>query len=114
MFQVGAVPDMDAFYGLVDPFVGHPARAALGALGWLIAGALVFAASMWWPTLRVWPLFVAGGSWGFFALLEAQATREKANIRADLLFTWPLLCLITLGCAVTWIVLLFRRRGPTA
>lgn len=100
---------MDAFYDLVDPFVGHAARAALVAVGWLIAGALAFAARRWLSTLPVWPLLVAGGAWAVFALLEAQATREKANIRADLLFTWPVLCLITLGCAVTWIVLLFRR-----
>ena len=104
---------MDAFYDLVDPFVGHAGRAALVALGWFIAAGLLFAACRWSPAPRVWPLLIAGCAWGAFALLEAEATREKANIRADLLFTWPLLCLIKLGCAVTWVVLLFRRR-PTA
>ena len=101
---------MDAFYSLVDPFVGHGGRAALVALGWLMAAACAFPARRWRPMLPVWPLLVAGGAWGVFALLEAEATREKANIRADLFFTWPLLCAITLGCAVIWVVLLFRRR----
>jgi hypothetical protein len=35
--------------------------------------------------------------WGVFALLELEAPRERANIRVDLLVTWPALCLLTVG-----------------
>lgn len=101
---------MDTVYALANPFVGHAARAGLVALGWLIAGGLILATR---PhlNLRAWPLLTAGGAWALFALLEAEATRERANIRVDLLFTWPALCVISIGCVLTWVVLLQFRRS---
>ena len=103
--------EVDALYTLANPFVGHALRAALVALVWLIAGGCVFAMP---ARLKVpaWPLLTGAGAWGLFALLEAEATREGADIRVDLLFTWPALCAISIGCAVAWIVLVCRRRAP--
>ncbi len=53
-----------------------------------------------------------------FALLELEAWRERANIRVDLLVTWPALCLLTVGClSVTVRRILTRRvqrRGEAA
>jgi hypothetical protein len=99
---------MDTVYALANPFVGHAARAGLVALVWLIPAGVILATRRN-SNLRAWPLFTGGGAWAVFALLEAEATRERANIRVDLLFTWPALCLISIGCAVAWLVLLFRR-----
>ena len=103
--------EMDAIYALADPFVGHALRAGLVALVWLIAGGFVVAMRSRF-NLPAWPLFTAGGAWALFALLEAEATRERANIRVDLLFTWPALLVISVGCAVVWVVLLCRRSSP--
>ncbi len=79
---------MDRLYTLAQPFVGHPGRALAVALG---LGMIGFA-------VGTRPLLVAAGGWAIFALLEAEARRERADIRVDLLFTWPALCLLTLVC----------------
>lgn len=82
---------MNWFYDLAQPFVWHPTRVFIIALVWLLA-AFIFR-----KTVRQ-PLFVAAGAWGVFALFEFEAWRERADIRVDLLFTWPVLCLLTIGC----------------
>jgi hypothetical protein len=101
-------------YALANPFVGHAGRAGFVALIFLIGGAVILASPRR-LNLHAWPLITAGCAWAVFALLEAEATRERSNIRVDLLFTWPALCVISVGCAVTWIVLLCRsaRSGLT-
>lgn len=91
---------MDWLYDLAQPFVWQPARALVIALVWLLA-ALILPK----PVRR--PLFIAAGAWGVFALLEFEAWRERADIRVDLLVTWPTLCLLTVGCvfvAIRWMV----------
>ena len=98
---------MDTVYALANPFVGHPLRAGLVALVWFMAAGLTVA-TLPRATVRVWPLLTGGGAWAVFALLEAEATRERANIRVDLLFTWPALCMISIGCVVAWVMLLCR------
>ena len=82
---------MNWFYDLAQPFVWHPARALVVALVWLLAALIL-------PKLVRRPLFIAAGAWGVFALLEFEAWRERADIRVDLLVTWPALCLLTVGC----------------
>lgn len=99
---------MDAIYALAIPFVGHAARAGAVALIWFIGGALILVSRARWNA-RVWPLFTAGCAWALFALLEVEAARERADIRVDLLFTWPTLCAISIACAVVWFVSLCRR-----
>ena len=98
---------MDAIYALAGPFVGHAGRAGFVALICLTSGAFILVARR---NLHAWPSITAGCAWAIFALLEAEATRQRSNIRIDLIVTWPALCLITVGCAVTWIMLLCRRR----
>ena len=84
---------MNALYQLAQPFVWHPARALAVAAGWAVLGLVV-------PRLARTPLLVAAGAWGAFGLLEYLAWRERADIRVDLLVTWPALCLVTLGGVV--------------
>ena len=99
---------MDSVYALANPFVGHALRAVLVALVWFIAAALIVA-SRGRLDRPAWPLVVAGTAWTVFAVLEAEAKRERADIRVDLLFTWPALCIVSIGCAVASVLLLRRR-----
>ncbi len=102
---------MNWLYDLAQPFVWHPARAFLVALGWLLVALAL-------PSTLRRPLFITAVGWGAFALLELEAWRERANIRVDLLVTWPALCLLTVGClSVTVRRILTRRvqgRGEAA
>lgn len=81
---------MDWLYALAQPFVWHPARAALVAGSWLLLALLLR------PGRR--PLLLAAAAWTLFALLEFVAWRERADIRVDLLITWPGLCFVTAAC----------------
>jgi hypothetical protein len=84
---------MNWLYSLAQPFVWHSARAGGVALAFLV---LAFAL----PRRARRALLTAGIAWSVFALLEYEAWREQANIRVDLLFTWPVLVVITVTCAV--------------
>src|SRR5437016_1713883 len=84
---------MNWLYALAQPFVWHPARALLVALGWLLLALTL-------PSTERRPLFITAVAWSVFALLELEAWRERANIRVDLLVTWPALCLLTIGCLI--------------
>ncbi len=84
---------MNWLYALAQPFVWHPARAFFVALGWLLVSLAV-------PRVARRPLLILAAAWGVFALLELEAWRERANIRVDLLVTWPALCLLTVSCLV--------------
>ena len=86
---------MDWLYSLAQPFVWHPGRALAVA----VALALL---ALGFRNRGRWPLFIAAAAWAVFALLELMAWRERADIRVDLLVTWPALCLITVGCLLTW------------
>ncbi|HET9708072.1 MAG TPA: hypothetical protein VFP39_07195 [Gemmatimonadales bacterium] len=80
---------MNWLYSLAQPFVGNPARAVFVALGWILIALLL-------PKAARRPLFAASIAWNVFAFLELEAGREHADIRVDLLFSWPALCILTL------------------
>ena len=86
---------MDWLYSLAQPFVWHPGRALLVAVALVLLGL-----GRRYRGRR--PLLIAAAAWALFALLEFIAWRERADIRVDLLVTWPALCLITLGCLLVW------------
>ena len=102
---------MNWLYALAQPFVWHPARALLVALGWLLVALTL-------PSTVRRPLFISAVAWSVFALLELEAWRERANIRIDLLVTWPALCLLTVGCLFLTVRRIVtrgvRRRGEAA
>jgi hypothetical protein len=82
---------MNWLESLAQPFIWHPARAACVGLAWLGVSLVL-------PKAARLPLLVAAVGWGVFAALEFEAWRERANIRIDLLVTWPALCILTAGC----------------
>jgi hypothetical protein len=86
---------VDWLYSLAQPFVWHPARAALVSLAFVLL-ALAFRRTGWRP------LLIAAASWAVFAGLEFMAWRERADIRVDLLVTWPVLCLVTVASLAMW------------
>src|SRR5439155_26522837 len=89
---------MDWLYDLAQPFVWHPARAFLVALGWLAATLLV-------PKAARRPLLVVAVGWGIFAVFELEAWRERANIRLVLPVTW----FAHIALTVTSLALAFKR-----
>jgi hypothetical protein len=95
---------LDWLYSLAQPFVWHPARALLVSLALAL---LAFG----FGYRRGRPLLLAAAGWAVFALLELIAWRERADIRVDLLVTWPLLCLLTAGCVVAWLRKLLKPGG---
>jgi len=82
---------MNWLESLAQPFIWHPFRAAFVGLTWLGMSLVL-------PKPTRIPLLVAAVGWGVFAAFEFEAWHERANIRIDLPFTWPALCILTAGC----------------
>ena len=93
---------LDWLYTLAHPFVWHPGRALIVGLGLAL---LAFG----FRERGGRRLFLAAAAWAVFALLEFIAWRERADIRVDLLVTWPALCLVTAGCLVAWVYRLVKQ-----
>lgn len=98
-------------YSLATWFIEHPERAYFVAL---IAGTL------WaWLTLsrgpfRTWTrnlLLLTTMLWVAFGMFEQQFVGAKANIRVDLLFTWPFLLLVSMWTTVLVIRDFLRRKS---
>ena len=87
---------MDWFYGLSQPFRWHPERSLLVALA-LVLLALVLGRR----GRRI--LLVAAGGWALFAGIELYFVRHVTDFRIDVVLTWPVLCLLTIGCVLQWI-----------
>src|SRR2546422_11489285 len=96
---------MDWLYDLAQPFVWHPARAFLVALGWLAATLLV-------PKAARRPLLVVAVGWGIFAALELEAWRERPNIRLDFPGTWLARCALTVPSPAPALKPILARRVP--
>ena len=96
---------MSLLYSLAQPFVWHPGRAAAVALACCV---MLFVL----PRPARGPLLVVAVSWGVFALLELEAWRARADIRVDLLFTWPALCILTLVAFVVCLRRILSQDSP--
>jgi hypothetical protein len=93
------------------PFVHHPERSFAVAATLFALFAATWAARRWRPRVWVWPMFVAGAAWTLFGVLEAEAMREHADIRVDLLFTVPAVFMITAACVIAWLYGIVRQRA---
>jgi hypothetical protein len=102
---------MDIIYRWAKYFVWHPGRAfGVSLIFWCLL-LLTFALRARWPGVRTLPMLVAALAWVLFGLLEYEAYRERADIRVDLLVTWPGLLLVTAVCCGIWLYSLFVGRG---
>ena len=97
---------LDWLYTLAQPFVWHPGRALMVGLALALVG-------FGFRARGGRRLILAAAAWAVFALLEFVAWRERADIRVDLLVTWPALCVVTAACLGTWMYRLVQR-SPTA
>jgi hypothetical protein len=93
-------------YAAAQPFVGHAGRAfavaASAALLYLAVRRARRGSSRPWITLAA--------AWAVFGTCEAVATRERADIRVDLLVTWPVLLLLTVVVVAVWARSALERR----
>jgi hypothetical protein len=104
---------MSWLYALAQPFVWHAERAAAVAIGLLAFAACARALRAHPPHRWSRSLLTAAAAWLLFAALEAEARRERADIRVDLLLTWPALCLVTAGCLGWWLWSVTQARGAS-
>ena len=102
---------MDLLWKGANYFNWHPWRALGVSLIFWIPLLLSLISRGWQPYIRTLPLLVAASSWLLFGLLEYEAWRERANIRVDLLVTWPALLLVTAACCGVWLYGLFAAGG---
>ena len=98
---------LNVIYMPATPFVGHPERAySVAALfGALLAASLARSRTLR-PLIDL-PLLMGTVAWGVFGYNETLAVASGANIRIDLLFSWPILCIVTVtaiiaGCAALY------------
>lgn len=89
---------MTWIYAAAQPFIGHAGRAfaiaVIGALMFLLVRRARRGSARPWMVLAV--------AWAVFGTCEAVATRERADIRVDLLFTWPGLLFLTVVAVALW------------
>ena len=102
---------MDILWRAANYFNWHPWRALGVSLASWVPPLLPLTLRGWRPYARTLPLLVAAAAWLLFGLLEYEAWRERANIRVDLLATWPALLLVTAACCGAWIYGLLAARG---
>jgi hypothetical protein len=93
-------------YAAAQPFVGHAGRAFAVAVSGALMFLLVRRARRGSP--RPWIALAA--AWAVFGTCEAAATRARADIRVDLLVTWPVLLLLTVVAVALWARSALERR----
>ena len=94
---------MDFLVKSTDYFVWHPWRAfGVSLIFWSLLLLFVIVRG-WQPYLRTMPLLIAASAWVIFGLHEYVAYWERANIRADLFFTFPALMILTTVCCCVWL-----------
>jgi uncharacterized protein with PQ loop repeat len=96
---------MSWLFAFAAPFIGHPWRAvAVAAFALLSIAPQAFGGTRNSKrvSLSSFASLVLAACWLVFGVLEAEALREHADIRIDLIFTWPAICLVSLMCLVVW------------
>lgn len=104
---------MKWLFSSAEPFIWHPLRAFGVALAILVLYVVARAVQARRPGSSARPLLIAAAAWAIFGGLEAEATREKADIRVDLLLTWPALWAVSAGCLALWLWRLFAPRASS-
>ncbi|MBA3485371.1 MAG: hypothetical protein H0T51_26550 [Pirellulales bacterium] len=90
------------FYSPLQLLVSRPDRMAVVAVAFL-------ALTVWLYYVRrrfAWAAAIGAAAWGAFAVWERYAMSRGWDIRVDLLFIWPAILALTVGC----ILFSIRRR----
>ncbi len=82
---------LDRILAPLQPFIWRPDRIAWVCALLLAAFVLVLLVRRFSP----WPLLVATGAWGAFAVWEWYAKTKGWNIRVDLFLIYPVLIILT-------------------
>jgi hypothetical protein len=88
---------LNLIYLPATPFIGHPERAYIVSVLFGVLLAVSVARSGTLKPLIDLSLLLAALGWGLFGYFETLAIAGGANIRIDLLFGWPILCIITVA-----------------
>jgi hypothetical protein len=95
--------DLDRFYTLAGPFIGHPGRAFAVAAAALLVGVVNVVATRHGRAqsreASRWPWFVLFVAWAAFGTCEARA---RSYVRLDLTLSWPAVLIVTLACVWVW------------
>jgi hypothetical protein len=80
------------FFAPIVPFVWHPERAAIMAVGFVVA-----LTTIWFLRKRFeWLILIAALAWSLFAFWEHNCKAHGYNIRVDLFLIYPILLAVTL------------------
>lgn len=87
---------VNLYANLVQYFVNEPMRGLAVALVFLVLAVLERRMAERVPTVKPWVHLVPAAAWMMFALNEQETRATGANLRVDLLFTFPLVALLSL------------------
>ena len=90
---------LQLLYSPIFPFVGHPERAFLLAIGFALLWAAALSCSRGsklWIHVAMIPAMLG---WVLFGLNEYRAIAGGWNIRVDMIFSWPPLCVLSIAAA---------------
>lgn len=89
---------MDALIGVPAWFVNEPVRGMAMAFLFLAFAVAERRLAHRVEGIKSWVQLVPATGWMLFALNEQETRTSGANIRIDLLFTFPVLAIVSLIC----------------
>lgn len=93
---------LKALYAPVQPFLSHPMRAyLLAALFAILLATSLARFRKFHPRVHLILLF-AVFAWALLGLNEELAHAKGWDIRGDVLISWPLVLVVSIGAVWTW------------
>lgn len=87
---------MNLYASLVQIFVNEPMRGLAVAFVFVVIAVIERRLADRVPTVKPWVHLVPAAGWMLFALNEQETRTTGVNIRLDLVFSFPLLGLVSL------------------
>jgi hypothetical protein len=91
---------IDVLYAPAYYVAGHPERALAVAVAFAGLSVLLRAARRRHPAIADRPALLCTALWLFWGINEHAARLYGWRLRADIVFLWPILALVTLGCVL--------------
>ena len=89
---------LDWLYAPAQFVAGRPERALAVAACFAIAAVVLRIAKRRFPALADRPVILCTALWVFWGINEHAARLYGWNVRVDIVFLWPILAIVTLGC----------------